>query len=56
MLYQLNELHHALLEPWRALAQANHALFSHPFSPLSYHPLADRVTAGSDLMQRLARR
>jgi poly(3-hydroxybutyrate) depolymerase len=56
MLYQLNELHHALLEPWRALAQANHVLFSHPFSPLSYHPLAGRVTAGSDLMQRLTRR
>jgi poly(3-hydroxybutyrate) depolymerase len=56
MLYELHELHHALLEPWHVLARANHELFSHPFSPLSYHPLADRVSAGADLMQRLTRR
>jgi poly(3-hydroxybutyrate) depolymerase len=56
MLYELHELHHALIEPWHALARTNHELFSHPFSPLSYHPLADRVTASADLMQRLTRR
>jgi poly(3-hydroxybutyrate) depolymerase len=56
MLYDLHEFHHALLEPWHVLARTNHELFSHPFSPLSYHPLADRVTAGADLMQRLTRR
>ena len=56
MLYDLHEWHHALIEPWHALARTNHELFSHPFSPLSYHPLADRVTASADLMQRLTRR
>jgi len=56
MLYELHEMHHALLEPWHALARTHHELFSHPFSPLSYLPLADRVTASADLMQRLTRR
>jgi poly(3-hydroxybutyrate) depolymerase len=56
MLYELHELHHALLEPWYVLARTNHELFSHPFSPLSYHPLAGRLTASADLMQRLTRR
>jgi poly(3-hydroxybutyrate) depolymerase len=56
MLYELHELQHAMLAPWHALANVNRELFTHPFSPLSYLPVADRVAASADLMHRLTRR
>lgn len=56
MLYQLHELQHAMLAPWHALAHMNRELFTHPFSPLSYLPVAERMAASADLMHRLTRR
>ena len=56
MLYTLHELSHTLLQPWNALARTNHQLFSDPFSPLAYAPVAKSIAAGSDLFLRLTHR
>jgi len=56
LLYHLYETQHALLEPWRHVAEAARGWFGHPFSPLAYTPLARRVAASSDLFLRVTRR
>jgi poly(3-hydroxybutyrate) depolymerase len=56
MLYSLYETQHMLLEPWRFAAEASRGWFAHPWSPLSYSPLARRVAAANDLFLRVTRR
>ena len=55
MLYQLYESQRALMAPFSEFASASAKLYSHPLSPLSHSPLAQRVSAGLDLMHRLAK-
>jgi len=56
MLYSLHEWQHAMLAPMNALAKTHQELFSHPFSPLTYHPYSNKIAAGADLMHRLTSR
>jgi poly(3-hydroxybutyrate) depolymerase len=55
MLYQLYETHRALLSPFAEFASASSKLYSHPLSPFAHTPMADRVSAGLDLMHRLSK-
>ena len=55
MLYQLYETQRALLSPFSEFAAASSKLYSHPLSPFTHTPMADRVSAGLDLMHRLAK-
>ncbi len=55
MLYQLFETQRALLSPFAEFASAAGKLYSHPLSPLAHSPVSQRVSAGLDLMHRLAK-
>jgi len=55
MLYQLYETHRALLSPFSEFASASSKLYNHPLSPFTHTPMAHRVSAGLDLMHRLAK-
>ncbi|WKB53951.1 polyhydroxyalkanoate depolymerase [Eleftheria terrae] len=55
MLYQLYETQRAWLSPFAEFASASSKLYSHPLSPLTHTPGADRVAACFDLMHRLAK-
>ncbi|MGA8053873.1 MAG: polyhydroxyalkanoate depolymerase [Burkholderiales bacterium] len=56
MLYTLHEWQHAMLAPMNALARTHKDIFSHPFSPLAYHPLSNNIAAGADLLHRVTAR
>jgi poly(3-hydroxybutyrate) depolymerase len=55
MLYQLYETQRALLSPFSEFASASSKLYSHPLSPFTHTPMAQRVSAGLDLMHRLSK-
>jgi poly(3-hydroxybutyrate) depolymerase len=55
MLYQLYETQRALMAPFSEFASASAKLYNHPLSPFAHTPLADRISAGYDLMHRLAK-
>ena len=55
MLYQIYESQRALMAPFSEFASASAKLYSHPLSPFSHTPLAQRVSASFDLMHRLAK-
>ncbi|MBV8123456.1 MAG: polyhydroxyalkanoate depolymerase [Burkholderiaceae bacterium] len=55
MLYQLYETQRALLSPFAEFASASAKLYNNPLSPLAMTPLSQRVSAGLDLMHRLAK-
>ena len=55
MLYQLYETQRAMMSPFSEFAGAAAKLYSHPLSPFSHSPLSQRVSAGFDLAQRLAK-
>jgi poly(3-hydroxybutyrate) depolymerase len=55
MLYQLYESQRALLSPFSEFASAASKLYSHPLSPFAHTPGSTRVSAGLDLMHRLAK-
>jgi poly(3-hydroxybutyrate) depolymerase len=55
MLYQLYETQRALMAPFSEFASASAKLYSHPLSPFAHSPMAQRVSAGLDLMHRLAK-
>ncbi|MEO6277328.1 polyhydroxyalkanoate depolymerase [Roseateles sp.] len=55
MLYQLFETQRALMSPFSEFAAASAKLYSHPLSPLAHTPMAQRLSAGLDLMHRLAK-
>jgi poly(3-hydroxybutyrate) depolymerase len=55
MLYQLYETQRALMSPFSEFASASAKLYNHPLSPFAHTPLAQRVSAGFDLMHRLAK-
>jgi len=55
MLYQLYETQRAMMAPFSEFASASAKLYSHPLSPFAHSPLSQRVSAGLDLMHRLAK-
>jgi poly(3-hydroxybutyrate) depolymerase len=55
MLYQIYETQRALMAPFSEFASATAKLYSHPLSPFTHTPLAQRVSAGFDLLHRLAK-
>jgi poly(3-hydroxybutyrate) depolymerase len=55
MLYQMYETQRALMAPFSEFASAAAKLYSHPLSPFTHTPMAQRVSASLDLMHRLAK-
>ena len=55
MLYQVYEAQRALLSPFSEFASASSKLYNHPLSPFTHTPMAQRVSAGLDLMHRLSK-
>jgi poly(3-hydroxybutyrate) depolymerase len=55
MLYQLYESQRALMSPFSEFASASAKLYNHPLSPFTHTPLAQRMSAGFDLLHRLAK-
>ena len=55
MLYQLYETQRALMAPFSEFASATAKLYNHPLSPFTHTPMAQRVSAGFDLVHRLAK-
>ena len=55
MLYQLYETQRALMSPFSEFASATAKLYDHPLSPFAHTPMAQRVSAGFDLLHRLAK-
>ena len=55
MLYHIYETQRSLMEPFTDFAQAAAKLFSNPLSPFSETPLAQRMSAGSELLYRLGK-
>ncbi|WP_310389022.1 polyhydroxyalkanoate depolymerase, partial [Roseateles sp.] len=55
MLYQLFETQRALMSPFAEFSSASAKLYTHPLSPFSHSPMSQRMSAGLDLMHRLAK-
>jgi poly(3-hydroxybutyrate) depolymerase len=55
MLYQIYEAQRSLMEPFADFAHAASKVFSNPLSPLAQLPVAQRLSAGYDLMYRLGK-
>jgi poly(3-hydroxybutyrate) depolymerase len=55
MLYQIYETQRALMSPFSEFASASAKLYAHPLSPFAQAPMAERVSAGFDLLHRLAK-
>ena len=56
MFYQLYELNHAAVQPFRAYADAVKLLYSNPLNPLSHTPFGRSVAAAAELFERTTRR
>jgi poly(3-hydroxybutyrate) depolymerase len=55
MLYQVYETQRAMLAPFAEFASASAKLYSNPLSPFAQLPMSQRVSAGFDLLNRLAK-
>jgi poly(3-hydroxybutyrate) depolymerase len=55
MLYQIYEAQRSLMEPFADFAQAAAKLYSNPLTPFGQNPLAQRVSAGYELIYRLGK-
>ena len=55
MLYKFYEAHRSLLEPFTDLAQSAAKVYGDPLSLFGQHPLAQRISAGYDLLHRLGK-
>jgi poly(3-hydroxybutyrate) depolymerase len=55
VLYQLYETQRSLMEPFADLAQSAAKAYSNPLSMFGQNPLAQRISAGYDLMHRLGK-
>lgn len=56
MLYQLYELQHALLTPFRIGAEMTRSMLQNPWNPLSYTQAARTMAASAELFERVTRR
>lgn len=54
--YQLYELNHAMIAPWRAVADATRLAFQNPFNPLAETQFGRSVAAAAELFERNTRR
>jgi poly(3-hydroxybutyrate) depolymerase len=55
MLYQIYETQRSMMEPFADLAEVAAKFYTNPAMPLSQLPMAQRVSAGYDLMHRLGK-
>jgi len=55
MLYQIFETQRSLMEPFADFAHAASKLYAQPNSPMAQNPMAQRVSAGYDLLYRLGK-
>ncbi len=55
MLYHLYETQRALMAPFAEFASASAKLYDHPLSPFAHLPMSQRLSAGFDLLHRLAK-
>ncbi len=55
MLYQIFETQRSLMEPFADFAQAASKLYGQTTSPMAQNPMAQRVSAGYDLLYRLGK-
>ena len=55
-MYQLYELNHAALQPFRAYADAVRLAYSNPLNPLSHTALGRTIAASAELFERTTRR
>lgn len=55
MLYQIREAQRAILRPVSDWATAMSQLYANPYSPFSYVPMANRMSAGFNLLHRLGK-
>jgi poly(3-hydroxybutyrate) depolymerase len=55
MLYQIFETQRSLMEPFADFAQAASKLYAQSNSPMAQNPMAQRVSAGYDLLYRLGK-
>ena len=56
MIYELYEMHHSALSPWRHWAELNAQVFGSPFSLLSYIPSAKKVRASCEMLLHVTQR
>ncbi len=56
MFYQLYELNHAMMAPWRTAADAMRLAFSNPMSPVSHTYFGRAAAAGLEVFERSTRR
>ncbi|MFZ1681955.1 MAG: polyhydroxyalkanoate depolymerase [Rhizobiaceae bacterium] len=55
MYYRLYEATHAVLQPWRAVADATRLFYRNPVNPLSRTPFGRSVAAAAELFERTTR-
>ncbi|MCB2016766.1 MAG: polyhydroxyalkanoate depolymerase [Hydrogenophaga sp.] len=55
MLYHIYETQRSIMEPFADLAEVVSKLFNNPLSPLGQIPMAQRISAGYDLLHRLGK-
>jgi poly(3-hydroxybutyrate) depolymerase len=56
MFYQMYELNHAVMAPWRAAADAMRVAYRNPFNPLSLTAYGRTMAAGFEVFERATRR
>jgi poly(3-hydroxybutyrate) depolymerase len=56
MFYQLYEMNHAAMAPWRAAAESLKVAYRNPFNPLAYTSIGRTVAAGLEVFERATRR
>ena len=54
--YHLYELNHALIGPYRAIADMTRLAFKNPFNPLSNTPIGRQIAAAAEVFERATRR
>ena len=56
MFYQLYELNHAMMAPWRATADAMRLAYANPLNPVSHTYFGRVAAAGLEVFERMTRR
>ncbi len=56
MFYQVYELNHAAVQPYRAFADAMRLFYSNPMNPFSHTPFGRTIAAGAEVFERTTRR
>jgi poly(3-hydroxybutyrate) depolymerase len=56
MFYQLYELNHAMMAPWRAAAEAMRLAYANPLNPISHTYMGRAAAAGLEVFERTTRR